>query len=129
MDMLILGLRVVLSLAVVLGLVWVIQRRFGSGTGSAGVNPVAVVGRRGVGTKASVVVVETEGKRFVLGVTEAAITLIHSGEAAPASPTAETFDQEIRKAEAKSPDLLVGSILSMETWKHAASAIRNGPAR
>ena len=79
MDTVVVALRVVLSLAVVLGLLWVLQRRLNRGAGSRAANAVTVVGRQGVGQKASVVVVDVDGRRFVLGVTEQSINVLHAG--------------------------------------------------
>lgn len=82
MDTIVVALRVALSLAVVLGLLWVLQRRLSRGAGSRSANPVSIVGRQGLGQKASVVVVDVDGRRFVLGVTEHSINVLHGGEAA-----------------------------------------------
>ena len=79
MDTVVVALRVVLSLAVVLGLLWVLQRRLSRGAGSRAANVVTIVGRQGLGQKASVVVVEVEGRRFVLGVTEHSVSVLHGG--------------------------------------------------
>lgn len=166
-------LRVALSLGVVLALMWVLHRRvskaqFGQakakGRRSASVE---VVGRQGIGGKASVVVVDVEGERLVLGVSEQGVSLLTSG-AAPApeltivtgpvvlptrpTPSAEVFSRELdRQAQAESSlpadaatplpmrprnrrpqrtglptaQQLQGSILSADTWRQAASALRN----
>jgi len=79
-DTVVVALRVILSLAVVLGLLWVLQRRLSRGAGSRAANVVTVVGRQGLGQKASVVVVDVDGRRFVLGVTEQSISVLHDGE-------------------------------------------------
>lgn len=80
MDTVVVALRVILSLAVVLGLLWVLQRRLSRGAGACTNNVVTVVGRQGVGQKASVVVVDVDGRRFVLGVTEQSISVLHDAE-------------------------------------------------
>ncbi|MEC5184670.1 flagellar protein FliO/FliZ [Cryobacterium sp. MP_3.1] len=80
MDTVVVALRVILSLAVVLGLLWVLQRRLNRGAGARANNVVTVVGRQGIGQKASVVVVDVDGRRFVLGVTEQAISVLHDAE-------------------------------------------------
>ena len=80
MDTVVVALRVVLSLAVVLGLLWVLQRRLTRGAGARTNNLVTVVGRQGLGQKASVVVVDVDGRRFVLGVTEQSISVLHDAE-------------------------------------------------
>ncbi|MFD1211459.1 FliO/MopB family protein, partial [Arthrobacter sp. GCM10027362] len=82
MDTFVLALRVLLSLAVVLGLLWVLQRRFSGGAaGSAGDVPLTVLSRRNISPKAAVVVVETDGKRFLLGVTEQSVNVLHASNA------------------------------------------------
>lgn len=82
METVFIALRVALSLGVVLGLLWVIQRRLSS-TGrakrSAGV--VNVITRQGISPKASVVVVDVDGTRFLLGVTDSSVTVLHSADA------------------------------------------------
>ncbi|TFC96621.1 MULTISPECIES: flagellar biosynthetic protein FliO [Cryobacterium] len=81
MDTVLVALRVALSLAAVLGLLWVLQRKLTKGSlGARTPNLVTVVGRQGLGQKASVVVVDIEGRRFVLGVTEQSVNVLHGGE-------------------------------------------------
>lgn len=84
MDTLIIAVRVVLSLGVVLALLWYLQRRLSRGALTKGAaNPVTVVGRTPIGAKASVVVVEVDGTRLVLGVTEQAVTVLHEKSLVP----------------------------------------------
>ena len=81
MDTLFLALRVAVSLAAVLGLLWYVQRRLTKGSvGQRSAGLVSVVGRQGIGQKASVVVVDVDGIRFVLGVTEQSVTVLHNTE-------------------------------------------------
>lgn len=148
MDTLLAGVRVALSLGVVLGVLWYAQRRFtrgGSGKRAAGL--VSVVGRQGIGQKASVVVVDVDGSRFVLGVTEQAVTVLHSGAAVPAAPAAQAVDDAFTRAlttasdelepplefrprrerhASARPAKLGGSILSAATWQQTAAALRQG---
>lgn len=91
MDTLILVVRVALSLAAVLGLLWVVQKRLAKGTRvrkTAG--RLAVVGRQGLGRRASVVLLEADGQRLLLGVTEHAVTVLQSGEAQAADSAVVT---------------------------------------
>ncbi|MGN6406562.1 flagellar biosynthetic protein FliO [Sinomonas sp.] len=81
MDSLILGLRVLVSLGAVLGLMWLLQRRLRRGTGAPKAKALAVVARQSVGPKAAVVLVDTDGQRFLLGVTEHGINVLHTSEA------------------------------------------------
>ncbi|WP_186317556.1 flagellar biosynthetic protein FliO [Curtobacterium sp. 9128] len=173
--MLVITLRVALSLGVVLALMWVLHRRMAKGQFGAGRKPrgrrsaaVEVVARQGIGGKASVVVVDVEGERLVLGVTEHGVNLLTSG-AAPApeltvvtgpvvlpvrpTPSAEAFRQELAEQDRAVPSLptdpaaeplpmrprnrraqrtvvptsaqLQGSILSADTWRQAAAALRS----
>ncbi len=82
MDTVVVGLRVVLSLGVVLALLWVLQKRLvkGGRAGSRATSQVSVVARQGVGAKASVVVVDVEGERLVLGVTESSVTVLAAAD-------------------------------------------------
>jgi len=90
-DTLFVALRVALSLAAVLGLLWALQRRLTRGSrGSRSQNLVTVVGRQGLGQKASVVVVDIDGRRFVLGVTEQSVNVLHGGDAAGASAAGDS---------------------------------------
>jgi flagellar protein FliO/FliZ len=86
MDSLILGLRVLVSLGAVLGLMWLLHRRLRRGSGTPTAKALAVVARQSVGPKASVVLVDTDGQRFLLGVTEHGINVLHSSEAPAAEP-------------------------------------------
>lgn len=173
MDTLVIALRVALSLGVVLALMWVLHRRMAKGQFGAGKArgrrsaPVDVVARQAIGGKASVVVVDVEGERLVLGVSEHGVALLTSGRApAPEltivtgpvelpvrpTPSADAFRQELAQQTAAEPSLpadaaeplpmrprnrrtqrtvvptsaqLQGSILSAETWRQAAAALRN----
>ncbi|TFC52094.1 flagellar biosynthetic protein FliO [Cryobacterium sp. TmT2-59] len=139
MDTVVVALRVALSLAAVLGLLWVLQRRLTkSARGGRSANLVTVVGRQGLGQKASVVVVDIEGRRFVLGVTEQSVSVLHTGEQtdAPADFARELADAGRGDAELAPPFILrprrdrpapgrlAGSILSPATWQHTAAALR-----
>ena len=87
MDTVFVALRVALSLGVVLALLWVLQKRLVTGARRSGKAsaPVTVVARQGLGAKASVGVVDVEGERLVLGVTESSVTVLAASEA-PAAP-------------------------------------------
>ncbi|MFH5880080.1 flagellar biosynthetic protein FliO [Arthrobacter sp. NA-172] len=100
MDSIILGLRVLVALGAVLGLIWFLQRRVlkgrGKGKGRRRANTtLAVVSRQTVGQKASVVVVDAGDKRFLLGVTEHAINVLHSGDVPLELPETTTAEARI----------------------------------
>jgi flagellar protein FliO/FliZ len=159
MEPVFLALRVMLSLAVVLGLLWMVQRRLArksrkNNTGDL----VTVVTRRGIGQKASVVVVDVDGMRYLLGVTEQTVNVLGTGEAPVANAVestragAEEFARSMSAASIDKADLamitgvtrrpslsgangsasgskLGGSILSPLVWKQAATALRQGLIR
>lgn len=127
MDSFLLLVRVALALAVVLGLIWYTQKRLGRG--QAGPEKlITVVTRQGLGQKASVVMVDADGTRFMLGVTEQAITVLHTAVAPPV-PAAVAPEPALTNVLPGTPDLLAGSIFSSQTWKQAGAALRgaSGP--
>ncbi|MFJ4296911.1 FliO/MopB family protein [Curtobacterium sp. NPDC089689] len=176
MDTAVIVLRVALSLGVVLALMWVLHRvsrkkLVGGKAHGRRAASVEVVGRQGIGGKASVVVVDVEGERLVLGVTEHGVSLLTSGQApAPEltivtgpvvlptreataadptpTPSADVFRRELEQQSGAEPGLptdlpmrprnrrpqravvptaaqLQGSILSADTWRQAAAALKN----
>ncbi|MCQ9162514.1 flagellar biosynthetic protein FliO [Arthrobacter sp. STN4] len=146
METLLLVLRVGLSLAVVVVLLWLAQKRLSKGGRSAAETDLSVVSRRSVGQKASVVVVDAGGRRFLLGVTEQAVSVLHEGPAPePAPVDVPDFERPLRAAVSRRagmddagpfplrarhhrprPDPLAGSILSPGTWQQAGAAVRKG---
>ena len=150
MDTLLVAGRVLLSLAAVVGLLWFLQRRITKGTVSTRATKlVNVVTRQGLAQKASVVVIDVEGKRFLLGVTEHSVTVLDATEL-PVLDTAAAFESALIEAEAtpsmqksaatpipfpqqfdpstglpRRVGVLDGSILSLTTWKRAAVALRS----
>jgi len=145
MDTLIVALRVVLSLSVVLALLWYMQRRFTKGVRTrGGANLVTVVGRQGLGQKASVVVVDIDGQRLVLGVTEQSVTVLHGSDTPVPAEGHAAFARTLTTATTENNTdvaaplefrprrktaataALGGSILSASTWQQAAAALRQG---
>ncbi|WP_167138787.1 flagellar biosynthetic protein FliO [Diaminobutyricimonas sp. TR449] len=150
METLELTLRVVLALAVVFGLLWVVQRKVAGSKRTQPVAPIQVLGRQRVSPKASVVLIEADGKRFVLGVTDQAVTVVHA-ETTSATPVelgsdspADAFARSMRTvtdvpapapAEDDAPLLrprrtratspMAGSILSPATWRQTRDAFRS----
>lgn len=147
-DSAVMALRVLVSLGVVLGLLWWLQRRLVRGRASSGVEaPVRVLSRQAISPKASVVVLETGGQRFLLGVTEANVNVLHTSEAPPAPdagfaaslqdasgvPVPGTDDGGLprrrdtrRTAPQGAASMLNGSILSPDTWRQGAAFLRRG---
>ena len=147
MDAFLLVLRVGLALTVVMVLLWMAQKRFSQSGRQSGQAVVEVVGRRNVGQKASVVVVESAGQRFLLGVTENSINVLHTSEAPIFDPEVDLAGYpafvEVLKA-AGDPVLrrdtaarrlhhssgeastLPGTIFARSTWTQARAALKKG---
>lgn len=147
-------LRVALSLAAVLGLLWYVQRRVGKRVQQRRDGAeITVVARRALGSKAHLVVVETDDARYVLGVTENGVNLIErmpadhvtrpvvhvgadSDDREPESSDEGSFEQLLasersseqpslrRHRRPTSEDPLNGSILSPQTWRQTAEFLR-----
>ena len=110
METFLAGARVVVSLAVVLGLLWMLQRRLTRGSRkNAAVHPVTIVTKQAISPKASVVIIDVDGSRLLLGVTEHAVSVLQTGdapapviEAAPAATARTTTASSGAKAFAES---------------------------
>lgn len=116
METVFIALRVLVVLAVIITVLWYVQRRVTKGRGAARrTNAVSVVGRQGIGPKASVVVVDVGGNRFVLGVTERQVSVLHTGErphdaeVRPLKPVRKTFAKELPGAAETAPTGSVGA--------------------
>lgn len=126
METAFLFLRVLVSLGAVLALVWWFQRRLTRGERASGAEPlVRVVTRQAISPKASVVVVETGGQRFLLGVTDASVSVLHTSEA-EAAPAA-SFEVQLKAEGAKAA---AGAGAETTGGEHSAGAVRGtGPRR
>lgn len=152
MDQFALLLRVVLALAVVLGLMWATSRMLrgrGAGTGVQ----LEVVARTPLGKKASVAVLRVADTRgMIVGVTDHQVSLLGEMELpAPATSSTEvretitlptataptagedsvsgstTVDMPVNRTPVDGK--LGGSILAPSTWKQAAAALREKTVR
>jgi len=102
MDVVILALRVLVSLAVVFALLFLLHRKVSKLNGNrAGATLVSVVARQGLGAKASMVVVDAEGTRFYLGVTEQSVSVLHSSVAPRALKAVAELDDVAAPAPAR----------------------------
>jgi len=93
METLFLALRVLVALGAVLGLIWFVQRKATRGGKKAAIasrlgagrdkRPIHVLGSHRLSAKASITVVEVDGVKLVLGVTEQGISVLEPAPAAP----------------------------------------------
>ena len=74
-------LRVVISLAAVLGLLFYLRKRILPRFGSHHTQRVNVVERQSIGPKSAVVLLDVQGRRYLLGVGESSISVLDSFEA------------------------------------------------
>lgn len=99
MDTVFLALRVALSLAAVLALLWLLQRRLGKRGGKrAAAGSITVVGRQSVGRRANVIMVDVDGTRLLLGVTDQTVSVLHSADVPEERSTADEFAQSLQEA-------------------------------
>jgi flagellar protein FliO/FliZ len=120
MEPLVLGLRVLLALACVIGLIWVLARRAGWGKGRrrpAG-PAVEVIGRHAFGRHAGVAVVAVGDRRLLLGYGEQNVTMLT--ELDPADP-AEEDALAAEEAAASSAPLTLGSLAAAVLPRQRAS--------
>jgi flagellar protein FliO/FliZ len=135
-DTLFTALRVFVSLAVVVGLLWFVQRRSVRWTRKKTPAKISVIGKQSLGSKASVVIVEADGTRFILGVTDRGVTVLKSRDAltftdemaaADAAAGADDAEEVPPLRLAPEPVTAAGfmeSITSRQTWKKAAQTLR-----
>lgn len=149
METLFLVLRVAVSLGVVLAVIWFAHRRISANRArTRSPQLVTVVARQSLAPKASMVVVDADGRRLMLGVTEHGVTVLSDR----AAPEARAFDEFAEIVEANgaalelastrsasdtvahhSPSLTPathglrrGTILSAETWKRSFAGVKEG---
>lgn len=132
MDTLFVGLRVVVSLGAVLALLWVIQRKVSkSGTVAKKAKHISVVARQGIAGKASVAVVDVDGARYVLGVTEQSVNVLSVGEVPQesfAAVLAAVPDPAPVSVSVPAPAPALAPVLSPRRAARAAQAASAAPA-
>ena len=90
MDSLLLALRAIVGLGVVIAVIWFLRRRNSTaGKDRRARKPLSVVARQNLAPKVSVAVVDFGGRRFLLGVSEHGVTVLHDDERDPVEQTAE----------------------------------------
>lgn len=131
METFLAGLRVVVSLAVVVGLLWMLQRRLTRGSRASGVaKPVRIVTKQAISPKASVVIIEVEGTRLLLGVTEHAVSVLQTSDAPAALEAAVETSSPAASATAFAATLSAVTAPKATTAKTAtAKAAASKPAQ
>jgi len=151
MDQISLAIRVVLSLAIVLGIMWAISRAMrGRAPAIAGL-PLQVIARASLGKRSSIAVISVGGRGVLVGITDHQVTLLGDVDVPTGSqprsevrtkldvpqfsddPGAEDPLHELDSlslARAQQPDgALAGSLLSPTTWRQSVSALRERTVR
>ena len=145
----VLVLRVALSLACVLGLLWWLGRRAGRSPALRRARPTAigVVARQSLGGRTSVALVEVSGRTLLLGVSEHGVSLLT--EVSSPEPSGATLREELDPADlerlledpttpapaARKPAVptqrspLEGSVLDATTWRRAVVAMQERTLR
>jgi flagellar protein FliO/FliZ len=128
-----LTIRIAFSLLIVLGLMWglakVVRRPLAGRSGGA----LNVVARQQLTKGSSVAVVRVADRALILGVTDAGVSLLADADI----DVIEAYlpERNVRREAVTLPtqptaeSRLNGSILSLSTWKQAASALRTGGRR
>ncbi|WP_434315615.1 flagellar biosynthetic protein FliO [Leifsonia sp. P73] len=137
MDTLFTALRVAVSLALIIGLIWFVQRRSAKWSTKRTKRPITVIGRQSLGGKSRVVIVEADGTHFVLGVTDSSVVVLKSREletfadALAAEGAIEVPDDlgelddapTLPAAPVPAPTF-TQAITSLDTWRRAAQSLR-----
>ncbi|HEY8320030.1 MAG TPA: flagellar biosynthetic protein FliO [Amnibacterium sp.] len=123
MDTVFLALRVIVSLGAVFGALFFAHRWLtkGRGAGGGGLRgkAISVVSRQGLGTKAGVAIVDAGGRRYLLGVTEHAVTVLDRLGAADGETPAVSVVST-------APVPLVAPASAFERELHRASGMSTG---
>ena len=120
MDSLLLALRVIVALGVVIAAIWFVRRRTSPGGRTRQARkPISVVARQNLAPKVSVAVVDFGGKRFLLGVSEHGVTVLHDDVLEPQpEPVAEVTPEPVA----------TGSQVFATTLKLAEKKVARDPA-
>ncbi|WP_309135585.1 flagellar biosynthetic protein FliO [Cellulomonas sp.] len=135
MDELLVAGRVLVSLAVVAGLIWYLARRFGGAGRPAGDDRephVRVVDRQALGRNAGVAVVAVGSRRLLVGFGEQQVTMLTElgpvhDQPAPVVPSPRTALEPA--AGTSAAGTLAGSVLSPATWRATVRALQDRTVR
>lgn len=125
METLFLVLRVAVSLGVVLAVIWFAHRRISANRARTRTQQlVTVVARQSLAPKASMVVVDADGRRLMLGVTEHGVTVL-SDRATPGPPALDESAEAAAFAELVEANRPAFNLASKSSANSAGSA--SGP--
>jgi len=148
MDDVTLALRVAFSLAVVLGIVWVISRAMRGRSAQVQSVPLQVLSRTPVGKHSSIAVISAGQRGLIVGITQHSVQLLGDIDL-PQAPAARAEvrtpielsghpDADIlaalagnhaAQAAGAASSALAGSLLSPGTWRQAVTAVRERTVR
>ena len=116
-------LRVVVSLAAVFGLLFYLRKRVLSRFGTPPATQLTLVERQGLGPKSSVVLLDVQGRRYLLGVAESSVSVLDSFETPePVAPEPVVPDP---LGEVAAPATMAGR---SRAFAAHLNAMRQGPA-
>lgn len=127
--MLELTIRLVASLAVVVGLLLLLARVAGRRLAPREGAAVQVLHRQALSRSACVAVLQVGSRTLVVGTTDAQVSLLTeldpgelSPEPAPGPVSSELDGQLVQARRPAGPEVLAGSVLSPQTWRQALAA-------
>jgi flagellar protein FliO/FliZ len=130
--------RVLLSLAFVLGLMWLIARKVRKGAGGGGRDGklIEVLSRQQLSRSASVAVIRVLDQALIVGVTEGQVSVLGESDlqaaqagAQPSSPARTVRAVRPQTADDAHRGPIAGSALSPATWKQTVESLRDLTAR
>jgi flagellar protein FliO/FliZ len=112
MDQVLLALRVIVSLAIVIGLMWALSRIGRGRTPARRGTPLDIVSRTSVGKHGSILILRVGERGLVVGVTEQSMSLLAEIELAPEPVVAERRESVVLSEAVLSDALLSDAVLS-----------------
>lgn len=124
-------LQVVVSLAVVLGLMWLAARVLKRTGVARGGDAIELLARQPLSRNSAVAVVRVADRALVLGVAEQGVTLVAETDLAAVQAALATPARERRRPALPTQERsrAAGSAVSPETWRTAVDVLRDRTAR
>lgn len=126
-------LRVAAALAAVVLLIWFVGRRLNRRVAGLARGRIRSVARHGLGPRQSVQVMDIDQTRYVLGVAEHSVSVLDTypvpeDELVENTTSSGDFSDHLRRQQEGPADPVQGSVLSPQTWRQAARALRRDPS-